>query len=90
MTLIFMAFYTWAIFALCVFALIVGKYEEAAWKELALSLVWPTLIPLGMIYFPYIACVKSVKRLRQDLKNRGVLKEFDAWYDENKSKKISK
>ena len=87
MALIFMAFYTWAIFALCVFALIIGKYEEAAWKELALSLVWPILIPMGMIYFSYNVCVKSVKHVRQDLKNRGVLQEFDKWYDENKSEK---
>jgi hypothetical protein len=54
----------------------------------ALCLSWPFFLPFGTVWLLYSFFVKSTKQLRNDIENRGLLREFEEFLKERKHGKI--
>lgn len=62
------------------------KFEPEDPKALAyalcLSVLWPLTLVVIVPMIIYDTLVLSTKRIRNDLKNRGILRQFEAWLEE--------
>jgi hypothetical protein len=70
---------TYTSFGLATMVIMLSLKDDLNWKDYGFAIVWPVLIPIMFIALLYSACVASTKRIRVDLANRKVLKEFDKW-----------
>jgi hypothetical protein len=57
---------------------------------LALCVLWPVTVVLFIPAVLYQAIVASTRRIRIDLKNRGVLREFEQWLRDRNGKILPK
>ena len=49
-------------------------------KVIVVAITWPVYVIPVLVYFAYDALVDSGLRIRHDLQNRGLLREFEEWY----------
>lgn len=49
------------------------------------ALLWPVALPFLAVALIYIITVKSTGRIRVDLRNQGILREFNAWMKEREA-----
>jgi hypothetical protein len=73
-------YWTFAVACLAIFASINERYDG---KTIAFcvgaSFLWPLVAVIVLIALPYMALVASTKRIRVDLHNRKLLREFNEW-----------
>ena len=84
-TIIVLAILWWT-FAVAALSMAVSHEGQMHWRVLGYCLFWPVLLPFIGAALIYDMAVKSTLRLRADLKNRKLLKEFDAYMRERNSK----
>lgn len=81
-----MAVAYWTFAVACV--AILAPETSRDWKDVAfvigLAVFWPVAATLVIPALVYQAAVASTSRIRADLKNRGVLREFEGWLRERK------
>ena len=78
------AFYwTFMVAAIAVLANHVSSARDAAWV-MGIAILWPLFVLVAMVAIPYGALVSSTKRIRTDLHNRKLLREFETWLREHK------
>jgi len=54
-------------------------------------ILWPLFTPFAAISLLYDMCVSSAKRIRIDIENRGIMKEFEEFIKQrNKDKALQK
>jgi uncharacterized integral membrane protein len=46
---------------------------------MALAVFWPATVVAGAVILVYSNSVKSVQQIRNDLRNRKILREFEEW-----------
>lgn len=63
------------------------------WKSLSATIgiaaAWPLFAVAMLFYLPYQATVASTSRIRIDLDNRKLLREFEGWLRERNAGKVS-
>jgi hypothetical protein len=83
MELLVLAAIVWWTFAVALLAIIVAASDITTSKDVAfvvgLSVFWPVTASLAIPALIYQATVAGTQRIRIDLKNRGVLLEFEDW-----------
>lgn len=83
------AFYwTFMVATIAVLANQVSSARDAAWVT-GIAAIWPLFALVAMVALPYGALVASTKRIRTDLHNRRLLREFETWIRERDNGKIS-
>jgi len=83
------AFYwTFMVAATAILANQVSGVRDAAWV-MGVAILWPLFVIVAMVALPYGALVASTKRIRVDLHNRKLLREFETWLRERDNGKIS-
>lgn len=56
---------------------------------ICMSILWPLTATAMLPYVVYLMLVMSTQQIRNDLRNRGILREFEAWLaDQKKEGKI--
>ena len=82
----------WWTFAVALVALISTHFYITDRKDVALtiglSVFWPVTATLALPAIVYQAAVASTSRIRIDLRNRGVLREFETWLRERDAIKV--
>jgi len=71
-------------FAVVVLLLVLNKEDSPTKMEIATALLWPVLIPVGLVIIPYRMVFKSIEAIKADLKNKKLLKEFNEFLKEKK------
>jgi hypothetical protein len=83
MELLVLAAIVWWTFAVAVLAIVVAASDITTNKDVAfvvgLSVFWPVTASLAIPALIYQAAVAGTQRIRIDLRNRGVLREFEDW-----------
>lgn len=91
MDVLILAAIVWWTFAVALVALIASVSEVTDMKDVAfligLSVFWPLTATLALPAIAYSAAVASTQRIRADLRNRGVLREFETWLREREAVK---
>lgn len=64
-------------FSVVALAFLTQVESEHLWLTVAVAILWPMLIPVGLIAVPYRMIVQSSSAIRTDLRNRKLLREFD-------------
>lgn len=86
MEMLIVAAVVWWTFAVVAIMLIVLQSDVRDLKDVAfaigLSVFWPLTAAFILPVVIYQASVSSASRIRADLRNRGVLREFDNWMRE--------
>ena len=85
LTIIVLAILWWT-FAVAALAIAVSYEGKMHLRVIGYSMFWPVLLPVVAVFLAYDLTVKSTQRLRVDLKNRKLLKEFDAYIRERNNK----
>ena len=92
MDVLILAAVVWWTFAVALVALITSNSNSADLKDVAitigLSVFWPVTATLALPAIIYQAVVASTRRIRIDLRNRGVLREFETWLREHDAGKV--
>jgi hypothetical protein len=87
------AIVAWWTFAVIVWVTIIndsGRDTKDLMLAVGLAVFWPA-IAVGVIpVLIYQACVPTTARIRVDLKNRGILKEFEQWLKDRDGKILPK
>ena len=82
----------WWTFAVALVALISTHFDITDRKDVALtiglSVFWPVTATLALPAIVYQAAVASTSRICIDLRNRGVLREFETWLRERDAIKV--
>lgn len=82
----------WWTFAVTLVALIDSHSDITDKKGVALtiglSVFWPVTATLALPAIIYLAAVAGTQRIRADLRNRGVLREFETWLRERDAVKV--
>lgn len=90
-TLILTAIVWWT-FAVALVAIIASNSDITDMKDVALticlSVFWPVTATLALPAIAYSAAVAGTQRIRIDLRNRGVLREFETWLRERDAVKV--
>lgn len=93
MDTLILAAIVWWTFAVALVAIIASHSDITDMKDIALticlSVFWPVTATLALPAIVYQAAVASTSRIRIDLRNRGVLREFEAWLRERDAVKVS-
>lgn len=93
MDVLILAAIVWWTFAVAVVALVASHSDITDLKDVAfavgLSVFWPVTAALVLPALIYQAAVASTRRIRVDLQNRGVLREFEDWLRERNAGKVS-
>lgn len=76
----------WWTFAVAAIAQAIAHEGKMHWRVIGYCMFWPALLPFLGVAVIYDMAVKSTLRLRADLKNRKLLKEFDAYLRERDNK----
>ena len=83
----------WWTFPVTLVALISTHSDITDRKEVALtiglSVFWPVTATLALPVIAYSATVAGTQRIRIDLRNRGVMREFETWLQERDAVKVS-
>lgn len=88
-TIIAVAFYwTFMVATIAVLANRVNDTRDVMWVT-GIAAIWPLFALVAMVALPYGALVASTKRIRTDLHNRKLLREFETWIRERDKGKIS-
>ena len=83
------AFYwTFMIAAVAILAQHVTE-PKRIWWVIGIAATWPLFAIATMVALPYGSLVASTKRIRVDLHNRKLLREFEDWIRERDNGKIS-
>ena len=72
----------WWTYAVIIWVMIMhegGRDTKDRVLAIGFAVFWPIVAICAVPAMLYSACVASASRIRADLKNRGVLKEFDSW-----------
>lgn len=78
------AFYwTFMVATIAVLANQVNNTRDVMWV-VGVAIIWPVFAVVAMVALPYGAVVASSKRIRADLHNRKLLREFETWLREHK------
>jgi hypothetical protein len=84
---ILLAIAVWWTFAVIVWVMImqdIGRDTKDWLMAIGLAVFWPA-VAVGIVpVLVYQSVVASTSRIRADLDNRGVLREFEAWLREHK------
>jgi hypothetical protein len=92
MDVLILAAVVWWTFAVVILMTVVNASDIDNIKDLAISIglavFWPLTAVMVVPFIIYQAAVASTSRIRVDLKNRGVLREFEAWLRERNAGKI--
>ena len=73
----------WWTFAVMVFAFM--TYERHGRNEaLSSAVFWPFFVAISLPVMLWRIPFKTVKAIRSDLKNKGLLREFNAWVEAKK------
>lgn len=92
MDVLILAAIVWWTFAVALVALIASHSDITDMKDIALticlSVFWPVTATLALPAIVYQAAVASTSRIRIDLRNRGVLREFETWLRERYAVKV--
>jgi hypothetical protein len=84
---ILLAIAVWWTFAVIVWVMImldIGRDTKDWLMAIGLAVFWPA-VAIGIVpVLVYQSVVASTSRIRADLDNRGVLREFEAWLREHK------
>ena len=67
---------------------VVGDNVERKAETIGLAVVWPILILPALVVSLYRVPVKTAKTIRQDLHNKGLLREFEAFLKERKKENV--
>ena len=93
MDVLILAAVVWWTFAVAVVALVASHSDITDLKDVAfsvgLAVFWPVTAALILPMIVYQAVEASSSRIRVDLKNRGVLNEFEDWLWERNAGKVS-
>lgn len=93
MDVLILAAVVWWTFAIAVVALVASHSDITDLKDVAfsvgLAVFWPVTATLILPMIVYQAVAASSSRIRVDLKNRGVLNEFEDWLRERNAGKVS-
>jgi len=76
----------WWTFAVAAISQAIAHEGKMHWRVIGYCMFWPTLLPVLGVGLIYDMSVKSSLRLREDLRNRRLLKEFDEYMRERKNK----
>jgi hypothetical protein len=72
----------WWTFAVIAWVIIMhdgGRDTKDQMLAIGLAVFWPA-VALGVVpVLIYAACVKTTGRIRADIKNRGIMQEFEQW-----------
>jgi hypothetical protein len=68
---------TWWTFAVATLAIAAQNEGRVHWRVVGYAIMWPLLLPFMIIALPYDAAVKSTRRIRSDLHNRKMMREFN-------------
>lgn len=82
-------YWTFMVATIAVLANQVNNTRDAAWI-VGIAIIWPVFAVVALVALPYGAVVASSKRIRADLHNRGLLREFETWIRERDEGKVSK
>jgi cell division protein FtsX len=74
-------------FAVAVLALLREADPKQLWASVVVAIMWPILIPVIVVGLLYRVVVRSAKTIRDDLRNRKLLAEFDEFL---KAKEVQK
>ena len=84
---ILLAIAVWWTFAVIVWVMImldIGRDTKDWLMAIGVAVFWP-IVAIGIVpVLVYQSVVASTSRIRADLDNRGVLREFEAWLREHK------
>jgi len=83
MSIIVLAILWWT-FAVSALAIAASHEGTMHWRVIGYALFWPMPLPVIAVFLTYDMTVKSTKRLRADLQNRKLLREFDAYMRKKK------
>ena len=61
--------------------LVIDDFRPAEIKVIAALVFWPLVAVGGLFLILWDSPFRSAKKIRADLRNRGLLKEFNQWYD---------
>ena len=93
MDVLILAAIVWWTFAVAVVALVASHSDITDLKDVAfsvgLAVFWPVTAALILPMIVYQAVAASASRIRTDLKNRGLLNEFEDWLRERNAGKVS-
>ena len=83
MEITFVLVAVWWTFVIVCFMSFVEVWDSKKYKDviivLGLSVFWPVMAVCAVPWLIYKAMVASTAQIRVDLKNRGTLREFEAW-----------
>lgn len=93
MDVLILAAIVWWTFAVALVALIASRSDITDMTDVAftigLSVFWPVTATLALPVIAYSATVAGTQRIRIDLRNRGVMREFETWLRERDAVKVS-
>ena len=81
----------WWAFAVVTLALLiqdVSRNAEDRIMVVTIAAAWPLFLIPALIYGTYQMLVASKARILMDLKNRGVLAEFEEWLEQRNEEKL--
>jgi hypothetical protein len=85
MTILIAAILWWTL-SVIIFMAIMNEQSHsgvgALVETITVSTLWPVFVPFVVIGLLYQSVVKSTAQLRNDLRNRKLLAEFEAWLKE--------
>lgn len=91
--MLLIAVVAWWTFAVIVWVMLIQETgQDLKYRALVICMAvfWP-IVAVGVIpALVYQSCVASTARIRADLKNRGIMKEFDQWVRDRKGEIMPK
>lgn len=91
--MLLLAIGVWWTFAVIAWVMIMhetGRDTKDQMLAIGIAVFWPAVAIGAIPALIYTSCVSSTARIRADIKNRGIMKEFEQWLKDRDGKILPK